>query len=133
MLFQHFVADDFANHHDLLSKKITIETMQELLAVAPEPCILMQEPHESRSRILFTKHNHIGIFGKPFDKNDRPRKYNSLKTWLDEGGFPVMCNVPALRQEYPEYNLMSDTVMCMSVYDDLFNKEQRQQTMENVL
>lgn len=118
MFFKHLIADDFIRHQLLLSKKISPETIATLLEHTQDPYHLVEgtfndNPHY---HIETSKHNHLVILGKSFNKIDRPRKYNSIKTWLEEDGFPVLCNVKALREEYPRLSMLSDRILCLFVY-----------------
>lgn len=118
MFFKHLIADDFIRHQLLLSKKISHESISALLEQTQDPfylveSVLYDNPHY---HIETAKPNHIVILGKSFNKIDRPRKYNSVKAWLEEDGFPVLCNVKALREEYPRLSMLSDRILCLFVY-----------------
>lgn len=119
MFFQHYITDDFIRHQSLLSKKISVESMNELLAATGEPFYIFEMPDEDNNPIYaidIAKPNHLLILGKSFNKSDRIKKYNSIKTWLSEDGFPVVCNVKALREEYTNLSMMNDRLLCLFVY-----------------
>lgn len=119
MFFQHYITDDFVRYQSLLSKKISIEAMKELLAATGEPFYIFEKIGEDNKTVFtidIAKPNHLLILGKSFNKSDRIKKYNSIKTWLNEDGFPVLCNVKALREEYTNLDMMNDRLLCLFVY-----------------
>lgn len=119
MFFQHFITDDFIRYQDVLNKKISIESMIELLRATGEPLDLVERANEFGEvtlHIEISKPDHLLILGKSFNKVDRARKYNSIKTWLNEDGFPVICNVKILREDYPGLHMLNDRLLCLFVY-----------------
>lgn len=125
MLFQHFVTDDFRQHENLLNKKINLEDLIVMIdSLDCELSIGEDVTDDIRRFYISSKNaNQMAIHGHSFNKIDRPRRYNSFKTWLDEGGFPIVCNIVELREEYPNLDMLSDTQLALFTYAVMYPNE----------
>ena len=118
MLFQHYTVDDFQNHHILLSKKITTDNLITLLNTVSNELIVIPSTVDgvNHDSININSESHMLIHGKSFNRQNRNRKYNSLKDWLTNDGFPVVVNLVELREMYPTLTVVSDLQLAMLAY-----------------
>lgn len=120
MFFQRYVADDFNKHQDLLLKKINVDDLQALLQTVDKDLHVVSSIasfKEVPTRYIATHNpNHLLIRGASINKSERARKYNSIKCWLDDDGFPVIADIKALRLEYPGLDMMSDLQLALFTY-----------------
>lgn len=123
MIFQHYTVDDFQNHQHLLAKRLTHERMVELVDIINDDFRVDQYTTSdgiSHSIIETNKPNHLVLnFGSGYTLKCRNKKYNSIKAWLSDGEFPVLCNLTELREEYPHLSMMSDVLVALFVYAQL--------------